>query len=59
MALQNHLSELERKHEVLEREIHEATACPAADDVKIAEMKRRKLHLKDELVRLRPPDRVH
>lgn len=59
MALQNHLSELARKHEALEREIHEATTCAAADDAKIAEMKRRKLQLKDELARLKTPARVH
>lgn len=53
MALQNHLNELERKHEALEREIHEANARPASDDAKVAELKRKKLVLKDELTRLR------
>lgn len=53
MALQNHLSELERKHEALERELQEAIAHPATGDAKLAELKRRKLHLKDELSRLK------
>lgn len=53
MALQNHLSELERKHEALERQIQEAAAHPSTDDTKLAELKRRKLQLKDELWRLK------
>lgn len=60
MALQNHLSELERKHEALERELQEAINHPATNDAKLAELKRRKLLLKDELSRLKRPDgKVH
>ena len=60
MALQNHLAELERKHEALEREIHDAAAHPSTDDAKLAELKRRKLQLKDEMTRLKPPEtQVH
>ena len=59
MTLSNHLAELERKHDALEREIQAAVTSPATDDVKVAELKRRKLQLKDELSRLRrPPDQV-
>jgi hypothetical protein len=46
MALQMHLSELERKHQALEREIQDAIAHPSIDDLKIAELKRRKLQLR-------------
>lgn len=56
MTLSNHLAELERKHDALERELQEATHHPATDDTKLAELKRRKLQLKDELARLRRPD---
>ena len=56
MALQNHLTELERKHDALEREIQDAATHPAADDSKVAELKRKKLQLKDELARLRRPN---
>ena len=55
MPLQNHLTELERKHEALEREIHDAVTHPSSDEVKVAELKRRKLQLKDEMSRLRRP----
>ena len=53
MPLQNHLTELERKHEALEREIHDVIARPSADAVRVAELKRRKLQLKDEIHRLK------
>ena len=52
MSLQTHLSQLARKHEALEREIHEAIHRPSANDLHIAELKRRKLLLKDEMNRL-------
>ncbi|WP_264046689.1 YdcH family protein [Methylobacterium flocculans] len=53
MSLQTHLTQLARKHEALEREIHDAAHRPSANDLRIAELKRRKLHLKDEINRLR------
>ena len=53
MALQNHLTELERRHDALEREIHDVFARPAADAARVAELKRRKLQLKDEIQRLK------
>jgi hypothetical protein len=56
MPLQNHLSELERKHRALEREIQDSLSRPAADDIRLAELKRRKLQLKDEIARLRSSD---
>ena len=53
MPLQNHLTELERKHQALEREIQDALAHPSTDDMRLAELKRRKLQLKDEISRLK------
>jgi len=53
MAIQAHLVELERKHRVLETELHEALLHPSTDDLRIAELKRRKLMVKDEIERLR------
>jgi hypothetical protein len=55
MPLQNHLTELERKHQALEREIQDALAHPSTNDLKLAELKRKKLQLKDEIARLRGP----
>ena len=53
MSLNTHLSELERKHEALEREIQDACNHLSTDDLWVVELKRRKLHLKDEISRLR------
>jgi hypothetical protein len=52
MSIQTHLAELERKHQALEQEIFEAQAHPGTDDLKLAELKRRKLQVKDEIARL-------
>jgi hypothetical protein len=53
MTMQAHLAELERRHRALEDEIAEAMAHPSTDGLKIAELKRRKLQVKDEIERLR------
>ena len=53
MTIQAHLTELERRHQKLEDEIAEALAHPSTDDLKIVELKRQKLQVKDEIARLR------
>ena len=53
MTQQSHLAELERKHQALEREIQDAMSHPGTDDLKLAELKRKKLQLKDKIERLR------
>jgi hypothetical protein len=53
MSMQSHLAELEKKHQALEEEINECLTHPAVDDLKIVELKRRKLQVKDEIERLR------
>ena len=53
MAIQAHLVELERKHKTLESELHEALIHLSTDDLRIAELKRRKLMVKDQIERLR------
>jgi hypothetical protein len=52
MSLQAHLSELAAKHKALETELAEAMAHPASTDAEIAELKRKKLKIKDEMTRL-------
>jgi hypothetical protein len=59
MAIESHLSQLERRHQALELEISEALAHPSTDDLKIVELKRQKLHVKDEIARLRQDAFVH
>jgi hypothetical protein len=52
MAMHSHLAELEQRHQALEEEINEALMHPSTDDLKIAELKRRKLQVKDQIARL-------
>ena len=51
MTVKERLAELERQHKALEREIAEALGQTSIDDLKITELKRRKLMLKDEIER--------
>ena len=53
MSIQTHLVELELRHRALESELAEAQQHLSVDDLKILEIKRRKLHLKDAIERLR------
>jgi hypothetical protein len=53
MALDARLEELSEKHRALDRKIEEELARPTSDDLKIAEWKRQKLRLKDEMERLK------
>ena len=53
MTIQARLAELERRHHALEKEIAEALKHKSTDDLEIVELKRQKLHLKDEIERLR------
>ena len=59
MAIESHLAELERRHQALEQELNEALTHLSIDDLKIVELKRRKLHVKDEIVRLRQDVSLH
>ena len=55
MSVESHLEQLERKHQALKEAIASELAHPACDDTKVAAMKRKKLLLKDEIAKLRPP----
>jgi hypothetical protein len=59
MSIQAHLAELERRHQALENEINDALAHPSTDDLTLAELKRRKLQVKDEIARLQQDASVH
>jgi hypothetical protein len=53
MSLQTHLVELEKKHRALESALESALAHPSSSDTELAEMKRKKLQLKDEIAKLK------
>ena len=53
MTIKERLTELERQHKALDHEIAESLGQGSIDDLKIKELKCRKLMLKDEIERLR------
>ena len=59
MSMESHLAELVRRHADLERQIDEAMTHPSADQLQLTDLKRRKLHLKDEIARLKRVATVH
>jgi hypothetical protein len=59
MSLQGHIVELQRRHEALKKEIQEEQLHPQADEMKLAELKRKKLQIKDELAKLQASKTRH
>jgi hypothetical protein len=57
MAVDAHIEELSGKHRALDKLIQEESAKPSSDDIKVAELKRQKLLLKDRMMRLRSHER--
>ena len=53
MALDAHVNELSDKQSVLDKKIENEMARPSADDIKISNLKREKLRLKDKIERLK------
>lgn len=52
MSMTSHLQELRRKHEALSAQVEEAQRSLSIDDLQIAELKKQKLKLKEEIYRL-------
>jgi hypothetical protein len=52
MTTEGHIAALERRHRELERQIDAEMTHLAHDDMMIAALKRKKLEIKDELVKL-------
>jgi hypothetical protein len=56
MNVGSHLAELEQKHRKLEAQVEEELHHPGTDSLKIAQLKRLKLQVKDEIARLQQDD---
>lgn len=56
MTLSTHIQTLEQKHQALEDKLQSLTTSPSIPDTEIAEVKRQKLQLKDEICRLKSDD---
>ena len=53
MAIEARIRELGQRHQTLERAIEDEMNRPAADELRLQELKRQKLRLKEELEGLR------
>ncbi|WP_146586509.1 YdcH family protein [Puniceibacterium confluentis] len=54
MSLSSHLQELKKKHQSLSEAVEAAQRSPGVDDLRIADLKKQKLRLKEEITRLSP-----
>lgn len=54
MSLSSHLTELRKKHQNLSDAVEAAQRSPSADDLEIAQLKKQKLQIKEEIRRLSP-----
>jgi hypothetical protein len=57
MALEARIRELGSRHQSLETAIQDELSRPAADDIRLKELKRQKLKLKEEMEALR--EQIH
>ena len=57
MSVQEHIEALRSKHLDLKQEIEEENQRPHPDDLRIAELKRLKLRIKDEIAVLEHEDK--
>ena len=51
MSMSSHVKELQRKHEELDKMIAVEQRAPGSDDLQIAQLKRQKLKIKEEIHR--------
>lgn len=52
MSLASHIEELKKKHQDLSARVDRAQRAPGTDTLDVAEMKKQKLRLKEEIERL-------
>lgn len=52
MTIASHLVELRKKHDNLSEMVEQAQRSPSSDGLKIADLKKQKLRIKEEITRL-------
>ncbi|MGH1356004.1 MAG: YdcH family protein [Thalassovita sp.] len=52
MSLSSHVEELKKKHLSLSQRVEAAQRAPGSSDIEIAELKKQKLRIKEEIGRL-------
>jgi hypothetical protein len=58
MSLFAHIEELREKKEALQRQIEEEMNHPLADSLKVSELKRKKLRIKEKIEKLQAEQQV-
>ena len=53
MSLLAHIEELSEKHQAMHRQIEQEMSRPLVDSLKVSELKRRKLRLKERIEKLK------
>lgn len=59
MSVESHINQLEIRHQSLKTRLNEISASPSIDQSEVAELKRQKLWLKDEISRLQTDGSMH
>lgn len=52
MSIASHIEELKKKHQALSEQVDVAQRAPSVSTLKIAELKKQKLRIKEEIARL-------
>jgi hypothetical protein len=52
MSVNAHVEQLKKKHEILSEAVEAAQRAPGTDDLAIADLKKQKLRIKEEITRL-------
>lgn len=52
MSVSSHVEELKKKHAILSEKVEQFQRHPGTDDLEIAELKKQKLKLKEEITKL-------
>ena len=52
MGIEAHITELRDKHKTLDLKIQKERSHPNIDSIKITELKRQKLHIKEQITKL-------
>lgn len=52
MSLSSHIEELKKKHHALSEKVEQAQRAPGSNTLEIAELKKQKLKIKEEIERL-------
>jgi hypothetical protein len=58
MTTESHIAALEKRHRELDREIQDELTHVSYDEQMVASLKRKKLEIKDELVRLKSSEQA-